>query len=182
VSKLKVGDKVWFLCEVIEPCDNLIKVTGSGRDNWFWASCKQCRPVEPSNSPEIPDSSSDPIRVGDAVRFVLPGHDRHETEGVILSIVKGPNREYQFRSNCGQFHRYCTALELERIIKRYRTPKLADLANGPIACESRDNEWQDWKSRVLTEILDGPGYPFLCLSAGANNSLRYAECRIEVGE
>jgi hypothetical protein len=65
------------------------------------------------NSSEIPNSSSDPLAVGDAVRFVLPGHDRHGTEGVILSIVKGPNREYHFRSDCGQFHRYCTIAELE---------------------------------------------------------------------
>ena len=66
--------------------------------------------------------------------------------------------------------------------KRYRTPILADLANGPIFCESRDHENHDWKTRMLADILDGPGYPFLCLNAGANNALRYAQCRIEVGE
>jgi hypothetical protein len=43
----------------------------------------------------------------------LPGHDRHKAEGIIFSIVKGPNREYHFQSNCGQFHRYCTIAELE---------------------------------------------------------------------
>jgi hypothetical protein len=66
--------------------------------------------------------------------------------------------------------------------KRYQTPTLDDLANGPIFCESRDHENHDWKSRMLTDIVEGPGYPFLCLNAGANNALRYAQCRIEVGE
>ena len=58
---MKAGDKVWVLCEVVEPCENLIKVTGSGNDNWFWAGRGQCRPVEPSNPSEIPNSSSDPV-------------------------------------------------------------------------------------------------------------------------
>jgi len=66
------GDKVWVKCEVVEPCESLIKVTPSGRDNWFWAGREQCRPVEPPvvkdsltnepNCPEIPDSSGDPMR------------------------------------------------------------------------------------------------------------------------
>jgi hypothetical protein len=75
-----------------------------------------------SSPSEIPDSSSDPlapspctdgIKVGDAVRFVSPGHNRHGTEGIVLSIVRGPSRQYRFESNCGQFHRYCTIAELE---------------------------------------------------------------------
>jgi hypothetical protein len=67
-------------------------------------------------------------------------------------------------------------------VKRYREPKLSDLANGPIFCESRDHEGQDWKSRMLTDVLSGTSHRFLCLNAGANNALRYAQCRIEVGE
>jgi hypothetical protein len=54
-EQVKVGDKVWVLCEVIEPCENLIKVTPSGNDNWFWAGRGQCRPVEP---PVVPDLST----------------------------------------------------------------------------------------------------------------------------
>ena len=48
MNELKAGDEVWVLCKVIDPCENLIKVTGSGNDNWFWAGRGQCRPVEPS--------------------------------------------------------------------------------------------------------------------------------------
>jgi hypothetical protein len=46
-GQVKKGDKAWVLCRVIEPCESLMKVTGSGDDNWFWASRKHCRPVEP---------------------------------------------------------------------------------------------------------------------------------------
>ncbi len=206
-EQVKVGDKVWVLCRVIEPCESLIKVTPSGDENWFWAGRGQCRPVEPSiieactktandqllkslmdypfgepaNNPKISDSSSEPLQVGDAVRFVSPGHDRHGTEGVILSIVRGPNREYHFGSNCGQFHRYCTASELERIPKRYRTPTLADLANGPIACEFRDSDEEHWRSGFLVKILDG-AIPFFCFNEQQELSGQWGQCRIEVGE
>jgi hypothetical protein len=112
-GQVQVGDFVWVKCKVIEPCENLMKVTGSGDDNGFWAGRGQCRPVEPSNSSEIPNSSIGPLAVGDAVRFVLPGHDRHGTEGTLKSIHHGPKNAYLFVSDCGQFHRYCTIAELE---------------------------------------------------------------------
>jgi hypothetical protein len=54
---------------VIEPCESLIKVTPSGDENWFWAGRGQCRPVEPAKASEIPDSSSDPLLLGDAVEL-----------------------------------------------------------------------------------------------------------------
>jgi hypothetical protein len=54
------------------------------------------------------------LQVGDAVRFVSPGHNRHGTEGILKSIHHGPKNAYLFVSDCGQFHRYCTIAELER--------------------------------------------------------------------
>jgi hypothetical protein len=44
---MKVGDMVWIKCKVVEPHESLIKVTPSGRDNWFWAGKDQCLPAEP---------------------------------------------------------------------------------------------------------------------------------------
>jgi hypothetical protein len=101
-----------------------------------WNQCRIAVPVEPIPEPvikeslttesspsEIPDSSSDPlapspctdgIKVGDAVRFVSLGHNRHGTKGTLKSIHHGPKNAYLFVSNCGQFHRYCTVKELER--------------------------------------------------------------------
>ena len=61
-GQVQVGDFVWVKCKVIEPCESLMKVTPSGNDNWFWAGKGQCRPVEPSNSPKIPNSSSESMR------------------------------------------------------------------------------------------------------------------------
>jgi hypothetical protein len=171
VSNHEVGDKVWVLCKVVEPCENLIKVTGSGRDNWFWAGRGQCRPVEPpaveacaktandqllqsltdypfgepSNSPKIPDSSSEPLAVGDAVRFVSPGHKRHGAEGIILSIVRGPNHQYRFDSNCGQFHRYCTIAELEHYEKAETVDVKGSMQSldGADTIQEGDLQWTD---------------------------------------
>jgi hypothetical protein len=243
---------------VVNQSESSVWVKVGFRDSWVWVNSSDCRPVDPSNCPEIPDSSSEPMRaafeadsnkrygwnqgyfgriknryfdsfvemlwqafqagtkyqssplapspcmdgvnvdqfidgvmeargrtsglaVGDAVRFVSPGHERHGTEGIILSIVRGPNHQYRFDSNCGRFHRYCTATELERIIKRYREPTLADLANGPIACEYRDSDEEHWRSGFLVHILNG-NIPFLCVNKERELSGQWDQCRIEVGE
>jgi hypothetical protein len=61
--------------------------------------------------------TSDPLQVGDAVRFVSPRHERHGTEGVVSSKVDlvSSGCNYWFEANCGQFSCYCTASQLERI-------------------------------------------------------------------
>jgi hypothetical protein len=248
-GKVKAGDKVWVEARIENVRGERVQIM-LGSDRTLWLSASDCRPVEPLNCSEIPNSSSEPIKVGDAVvivershkwrgvrgrivsvsesneyplefisdcgkrlgyfrtssmrkknnadpvapspcidgikvgdavRFVLPGHDRHKAEGIIFSIVKGPNREYHFQSNCGQFHRYCTAEELERIIKRYRTPTLADLANGPIACEYRDSDEEHWRRGFLVHVLNG-AIPFLCVNEQQELSGQWDQCRIEVGE
>jgi hypothetical protein len=46
MNNFKKGDKILVECEVIEPCENLMKVTKGGRDNWFWVGRWKCRPVE----------------------------------------------------------------------------------------------------------------------------------------
>jgi hypothetical protein len=180
VSSYKVGDRVWAQATVKHIDGKSLRLTF--QDDWtLWFLASDCRPVEPVNPPKIPDNSSDPIKVGDAVRFVLPGHKRHGAEGIILSIVRGPNHQYRFDSNCGKFHRYCTASELELITKRYREPTLADLANGPIACEYRDCDEERWRSGFLVHILNG-AIPFLCVDERQELFGQWDQCRIEVGE
>jgi hypothetical protein len=63
--------------------------------------------------------ASDPLQVGDAVRFVWPGHKWHRTEGVVTSEVDlvSSGCNYWFESNCGKFSCYCSASQLERINK-----------------------------------------------------------------
>jgi hypothetical protein len=100
---------------------------------------------EPSNCPEIPDSSSKPLAVGDAVQFVLPGHKRHGTEGTLKSIHHGPRNAYLFVSNCGQFHRYCTIAELEH----YDQAETVDVKgsmqslDGADTIQAGDLQWTD---------------------------------------
>ena len=59
-GEVKVGDKAWVLATVEpEEREDLRVRFQNGRITWAPAS--DCRPVEPANCPEIPDSSSDPI-------------------------------------------------------------------------------------------------------------------------
>jgi hypothetical protein len=73
------------------------------------------------------------FKVGDAVRFVNPSHKRNGTEGVVKSANKGKDREYRFQSDCGQFCRWCTTEELERI-DRADPINPIHYKQGPIEC------------------------------------------------
>jgi len=117
VSEFKAGDKVWVECKVIEPCENLMKVTGSGRDNWFWAGREQCRPVEPSNSPKILDSSSEPLAVGDAVVIVERSHKWRGVRGRIVSVSESNEFPLEFISDCRKRLGYFRSSSIRKIEK-----------------------------------------------------------------
>ena len=60
-GQVKAGDKVWVkaIVEFVEPGSvRIAGLCGGG----FWTVEEDCRPVEPSSCPEIPDSSSEPMR------------------------------------------------------------------------------------------------------------------------
>ena len=65
--------------------------------------------------------------------------------------------------------------------KRYREPTLADLANGPIECEYRDDDDEQWRSGFLVYMLEGH-MPFLCVSKDRGLSGQWIQCQIEVQE
>ena len=65
--------------------------------------------------------------------------------------------------------------------KRYREPTLADLANGPIDCELRDCDTQDWEKAKLISIDDSPFLRFGGKTA-IGIQLRWNQCRIEATE
>jgi hypothetical protein len=104
---------------------------------------------EPANSSEIADSSSDPLQVGDTVRFVSPGHKRHGTEGVLKSIHHGPKNAYLFVSDCGQFHRYCTIEELEHYDQAETIDIKGSMASldGADTIQAGDLQWTDRDSK-----------------------------------
>jgi hypothetical protein len=73
-------------------------------------------------SPLAPSPCMDGVDVGDAVRFIWPGHKWHRTEGTIVSTMGDPSifvdikeYPYRFRSDCGAFERWCSVDQLERI-------------------------------------------------------------------
>jgi hypothetical protein len=145
VSNYKVGDKAWVLCEVEEVHPEGEVLVSGLHGGEFYVSQSDCRPVEPSNSPKILDGSSEPIKVGDAVRFVLPGHKRHGSEGILKSIHHGPKNAYLFVSDCGQFHRYCTIAELEHYDKAEPVDIKGSMASldGADTIQEGDLGWTD---------------------------------------
>jgi hypothetical protein len=89
------------------------------------------------------------LQVGDAVRFVLPRHERHGTKGVLKSIHHGPKNAYLFVSNCGQFHRYCTIAELEHYDKAEAVDIKGSMQSldGADTIQAGDLHWTDRDSK-----------------------------------
>lgn len=63
----------------------------------------------------------------------------------------------------------------------YREPTPEDLKNGPVECEYRDNDDEQWRGGLLVYILSG-SMPFLCADKEEQLSGQWAQCRIEVTE
>jgi hypothetical protein len=67
--------------------------------------------------------------------------------------------------------------------KQYRTPTLADLANGPIACECRGTQLDDWQPQMLFEMLRETAYPYRASCPKNQHKItRWSQCRIEASE
>ena len=65
--------------------------------------------------------------------------------------------------------------------KRYREPTQADLRDGPIKCDYRDNDHEQWRSGFLVYILNG-SMPYLCTDKSEQFSGQWEQCQIEVAE
>jgi hypothetical protein len=197
------------------------------------------RPVEPANSSEILDSSSEPlasspcmdgVNVDQFIEGVMetrgrtsdpvnPSHYKHLPSEAIdiieAAIAKAPSNQYAFLQ--GQVIKYllrCWSKKgiedlrkakwyLDRLVggfddllaeasganvkpvdaKRYREPKLSDLTDGPIACECRGTQLDDWQPQMLFEMLRETAYPYRAYCPKNEYKItRWSQCRIEVGE
>lgn len=86
--------------------------------------------------------------------------------------------------NCDQLAEVAGAipdLPIEPTHKRYREPTQADLANGPVKCDYRDDDDEQWRSGLLVYILNG-SMPFLCTDKEEQLGGQWEQCRIEVAE
>jgi hypothetical protein len=82
VSNIKIGDKVWVLCEVLEQ-EHRGCIKCVSHNYVLHPYVDEIRPVEPSNNPETSDSSSDPIN---------PSHYKHlpsEAIDIIEAAIAG---------------------------------------------------------------------------------------------
>lgn len=71
--------------------------------------------------------------------------------------------------------------EPEQPTKKYRTPTILDLSNGPIRCEVFDEEDEVWTKRWLTFVSDRRAFPFVTVDPeNKDKSGSWKRCRIEV--
>ncbi len=71
--------------------------------------------------------------------------------------------------------------EPEPAPKKYRTPTILDLSNGPIRCEVFDDEDEVWTKRWLTFVSDRRAFPFVTVDPENKDKLgSWKRCRIEV--
>ena len=70
--------------------------------------------------------------------------------------------------------------EPEPAPKKYRTPTILDLSNGPIRCEVFDDEDEVWTKRWLTFVSDRRAFPFVTVDPeNKDKSGSWKRCRIE---
>jgi hypothetical protein len=119
-GEVKIGDKVWVLCEVFmvyrDRADVYMDVEHDGAV--FEAKRSDCRPVEPESNPsEIPNSSSEPIQVGDAVVIVERSHKWRGVRGRIVSVSESNEFPLEFISDCRKRLGYFRSSSIRRIDK-----------------------------------------------------------------
>jgi hypothetical protein len=72
-GQVRVGDKVWVLCEVLEP-EHRGCIKCLSHNYVLHPYANEIRPVKPSNPPKIPDSSSEPMRA-EFEDWIAPKYD-----------------------------------------------------------------------------------------------------------
>jgi hypothetical protein len=198
----KAGDTVWVLCHLKEVFpDRACKVEGSQGAS-FWTAIDACRPVEPpvikesltteSNSLKILDSSSEPIpkpsktQPPSDYRMLESANDEPRSEGdqywSLSAKDWSPLLKYQVDDANRDNWAACRKIEVTSSPpKRYRDPTKDDLKNGPIACEYRDCDDEQWRSGFLVYVLNWD-QPFLCVNKerGIGMAYQWEQCRIEV--
>ena len=85
--------------------------------------------------------------------------------------------------SCVNLEEIAPWFETDPPTKRYRDPTQADLANGPIDCEVRNSDGEQWVWRILCRIADGSDLPFRVLRDRLMDSkAKWPQCRIKVAE
>jgi hypothetical protein len=180
----------WF--ESLDPSRKAIR--GWMKERWDDEETGTCRLVKidhPNDSPK-PDSSSEPTskpsktQPPSGYRMLGPAKDEpRQASDLYWSLsaknwipIKLNQVEYANRDDWVA----CRKIEVTNPpSKRYREPSQSDLANGPIVCEYRDCDDEQWRSGLLVYVLDQV-YPFLCVNKERIIAVQWRQCQIEVTE
>jgi hypothetical protein len=185
VSEIKAGDKVWVRATAGNTEGDRIQFWFSGNVA-LYLPASDCRPVEPSNSSEIPNSSSDPLAPspcmegvdvdqfidgvmqarGRASDPINPSHYKHlpaEAIDIIeAAIAKAPSNQYAFLQ--GQVIKYLLRCWSKKGIEDLRKAKwyLDRLVGGfddLLAEASGANDRpavKQYRTPTLPDLANGP--------------------------
>ena len=165
-----------------------VDLSSSWTVSYGYAPSKQLyiRKIEtPSDKPTPRPSKTQPPS---GYRLLGPAKDEPRTEGDLYwslaikgwTVLASYKVEYANRDDWAACRKIETPTELPN---RYREPTQADLRNGPIDCEVRNSDGEQWVWRILCRIADGSDLPFRVLRDRLMDSkAKFPQCRIEVTE
>lgn len=184
-----VGDCYWSLRAKAWCCIEQDIVEYANRDDW--AACRKIETQPPKPAPWTP-------KVGDWVKVTkpvdcAPAHkiwwvkDMDQFDGKVMQITsinpQSPWANLNKRVYDFDFAWLSPATDSTgQTAPKHRDPTKDDLKNGPIECEVRDVDYQEWTKAMLHKIFDDTRLPyrFRAKKQVANAALLYAQCRIEV--
>jgi hypothetical protein len=161
----------WYLDRLIDSFDEDEKQKASDLQSlkdYPFGEMKQpaWAPKIPEGYRKLKDSSVEPRKLGD----LRPSISQKRYIEIGEEEIGYANRD-----------NWAACRKVEEPNKRYREPTPADLKNGPIGCEYRDDCDEEWRSGLLVYVLDEE-QPFLCITKERDYANQWEQCRIEVTE
>ena len=145
----------WYLDRLVASFDDLLaEASGANETPNETEIPKGWRELNPNEAPSVGD------------KFLVGGGWVTLLSNWTVTYGAAPSRQVYIR-------------KIEIPPKRYREPTQADLRDGPIECEYRDNDDEQWRSGLVVYILNG-SMPFLCTDKEGLLSGQWEQCRIEV--
>ena len=156
----------WYLDRMVTSFDDLLAEASGASET-------------PSDEPNPKSSKAKPPS---GYRLLGPAKDEPRIEGdqYWSLAIKGWTVLTSHKVEYANQHDWLACRKIEPP-KRYREPTQADLRDGPIQCEYRDDCDEQWRSGLVVYILNG-SMPFLCTDKEEQLSGQWEQCRIEVAE
>ena len=151
----------------------LHQVEYANRDNW--PACRKIDTPSDEPTPWTPRIGERVIYTPSGSLWTVTDEEKESPRDGVTYVLK--MRTFTLRASVDKLKPH-----QESKPKRYREPTLEDLKNGPICCEVRDWDSEQWKARQLIQVHESGPFRFLCKNKSCDNPLNWNQCRIEVTE